>query len=309
MHNYSDQRYINIFNLKHISIFKNYFLFPLKAIETSIEQRILLYLTYAFISIVTTAISLKVYGTWTDTIGWLPFLGMYTWHTAINFSVSFVLVTELFRFFSSKVKSFPGLNVLYLWFAGFITFLIAFQIQRTIVFSLIDTYHPDLIVYYNKYPFVRPRFARMFLWCFVFWFPAFLLLVELMRLHQKRFHRILNLKKGSTTDLVVFNNGKTRIETNKIINLSMEDHYVRIHWSENGKENQTLIRMTLKEALKKLPAERFVQIHRSHVVNLSFVREMVRNKNSWIVLVGQKQLPISKSRLQQVKERFSRNPQ
>lgn len=302
-----DQPYLTMSNSKIISALVSYFLFPLKAIDTSIEQRMLMYLTYSFITAISTFISLKAYGIRTDTAVWLPFLGVYTWHTAINFSVSFILVTELFRFLFVRVKSFPGLNVTFLWLAGFTSFLIAFLVQRTIVYSLVDTYYPDLIIFYTKHPFTRPRFTRMFFWCFLFWFPAFLLLVELMRLHQIRFHEFWKLKKERKTDLLILNNGETRIDMNRIINLSMEDHYARIHWVENSKEKQILIRITLKEAMKKLSTDRFVQIHRSHVVNLSHVKEIARNKNSWVALIGQKQLPISKRRLQQVQELFLKN--
>ena len=307
MHHYLDRLYSGMAGIKTVSTFKNYFLFPLKAIETSIEQRVLMYLTYSFTAAITTFISLKAYGIRTDAAVWLPFLGVYTWHTAINFSVSFILVTELFRFLFERVKSSPGLNVTFLWLAGFTSFLIAFLVQRTIVYSLVDTYYPDLIIFYNKYPFTRPGFTRMFFWCFVFWFPAFLLLVQLMRLHQIRFHEFWKLKKKNKIDQLILNNGETRIDMNRIVNLSMEDHYARIYWVENGRENQTLVRMTLKEALNKLSIDCFIQIHRSHVVNLSHVQEIVRNKNSWVVLVGQKQLPISKSRLKQVKELFSKS--
>lgn len=54
--------------------------------------------------------------------------------------------------------------------------------------------------------------------------------------------------------------------------------------------------LTLKSVMEKLPADRFVQVHRSYIVQLSKVKTMEGNQ----LLIGESNIPISRSRQEAV---------
>lgn len=78
--------------------------------------------------------------------------------------------------------------------------------------------------------------------------------------------------------------------------LRAEDKYTRVVWHEG----EALIRKTIRELADELDPERFVQTHRSVIVNLGSVREVVRgmNETADVHLRGCSEiLPVSRSYL------------
>jgi DNA-binding LytR/AlgR family response regulator len=62
--------------------------------------------------------------------------------------------------------------------------------------------------------------------------------------------------------------------------LRSEDKYTGVFWHEaDGTPRDGLVRSPLKELAAQLDPERFVQVHRSVVVNLTSVREVLRGQN------------------------------
>lgn len=88
--------------------------------------------------------------------------------------------------------------------------------------------------------------------------------------------------------------------------LRSDDKYTRIAWRDaTGKANDALIRTPLKELLEQLDGERFVQVHRSVVVSLRAIREVIRadNDTATIHLKGRDEtLPVSRSYLHQFRQ-------
>ncbi|HWJ07190.1 MAG TPA: LytTR family DNA-binding domain-containing protein [Steroidobacteraceae bacterium] len=81
--------------------------------------------------------------------------------------------------------------------------------------------------------------------------------------------------------------------------LRAEDKYTTVAWrDEAGQPREAVIRTPLKELLGQLDASRFVQVHRSVVVNLGAIAEVVRHENDTaeIVLRGRPEsLPVSRT--------------
>ena len=75
---------------------------------------------------------------------------------------------------------------------------------------------------------------------------------------QVRRSRLFVRSRGRVTPLLV----------DDIIRLEAQDDYVMIHTADA----RHLVRVTLKDMLEQLDPGRFIQIHRSHVANLDFVR-------------------------------------
>lgn len=61
--------------------------------------------------------------------------------------------------------------------------------------------------------------------------------------------------------------------------LRSDEKYTRVAWRDAGKPSEALIRTPLKELVAQLDSERFVQVHRSVVVNLRSVSHVTRGDN------------------------------
>ncbi|HYE57120.1 MAG TPA: LytTR family DNA-binding domain-containing protein [Rhodothermales bacterium] len=83
--------------------------------------------------------------------------------------------------------------------------------------------------------------------------------------------------------------------------LRSDAKYTRVAWrDEGGRPAEALVRMALKELADQLDPERFVQVHRSVVVNLRAVSHVTRHDNETadIHLKGRKDvLPVSRTYL------------
>lgn len=78
-----------------------------------------------------------------------------------------------------------------------------------------------------------------------------------------------------------------KIAISDILHIEAERNYCRIYL----KNKEYLLVMTLKELDKKLPQKHFLRIHRSHVINISKIKEI----GTGHVVVGRKTIPLSKS--------------
>ena len=100
------------------------------------------------------------------------------------------------------------------------------------------------------------------------------------------------LKKEPTISL---NNGMKNysIPCSEILFLEADHIYVNIHTKNYGKVVQ---RGTLKEMMEQLPKEKFIQTHRSFVVNI----EVVNSWDNQSLLIHNKTIPLSRSRRKEV---------
>lgn len=285
-------------------VLDNYFAYPLDSFESNFDQRFLLYLVYGFLVGTTTFISLNI-------LGWLrgypviqAFQGMYSWHTTLNFTLCLVLVTKVFRLFRSRNPMQKGMTVTHLWLIGLLSFVMAFYLQRTVVYSGVQNYNPKLIQYYNQYPDARPAISIMFVWCFSFWMPVYLACSSLVIWQQKKFMHYAETRNQLNTGRWALDGGKFMISTQAISHISMEDHYARIWWRQDDEMHDKMVRLTMRDAIKQLPEDQFVQIHRSHLINSLRAEGLVRKSQKWFVNIGGTELPVSRTRLADVKTKL-----
>jgi DNA-binding LytR/AlgR family response regulator len=93
------------------------------------------------------------------------------------------------------------------------------------------------------------------------------------------------------------------IDVERIVFLRSDEKYTLVRWAEpmpdgSSKDAEALIRTPLRDLLPRLDAERFVQVHRSVVVNLAEVAEVRRGvgDGAEIVLRGRPDvLPVSRT--------------
>lgn len=292
-------------NFKFKTIIVNYFSPTLDAFDDNFEQRLSLYLVYGLLIGVITFLSLNILGTIRGYPVIQAFQGMYSWHTTLNFTLCFVLVTKISRFLRSRSEDPEAWKVFNLWLIGITSFTIAFILQRTVVYAGVEQYNPSLIEYYQRNPQARPTIFIMLTWSFLFWLPTFIGLVQIALWKQKRYTRYCEGARVPETRRWSLDGGKTLVNIDDIIHISMEDHYAKICWLQTGVKKEKLVRLSLKEAVKQLPQDRFLQIHRSHLINLERAEGLVREKQKWIVNIDGVELPVSRSRLSAVKNMLS----
>jgi two-component system, LytTR family, response regulator len=80
--------------------------------------------------------------------------------------------------------------------------------------------------------------------------------------------------------------GSVRVVFNDILYIEGLDDYIRIHFAD--RQQPVLSLMSLKSILEKLPADRFMRVHRSFIVSLRHVRS-IRKKT---VFLGNTGVPV-----------------
>ena len=90
------------------------------------------------------------------------------------------------------------------------------------------------------------------------------------------------------------------LDASSVRNIAVDDHYCYVHYRLNDGYGKRDLAMPLREVLAILPAE-FVQVHRSHIVNLRSITSIRRkNRSMRLVLDGGFEVPVSRHRLKQV---------
>lgn len=96
----------------------------------------------------------------------------------------------------------------------------------------------------------------------------------------------------------------------RITHITVEDHNCRIHFQDQGRLYNVLLCALLKGLLDQLPSDTFVQIHRSHLVNLGHMARLKKSGRQYCLglslAVGE--MPISRNRWAGICRRLPRLP-
>ena len=97
-----------------------------------------------------------------------------------------------------------------------------------------------------------------------------------------------------------------KIDPHNISHISVDGHYLDIFHHSNDKHETLIIRKPLKEIIEELPKLHFMQVHRSHVVNLNYVSKLKKSGRQYSLLLhdGDFTLPISRTNLKEVLSRI-----
>ncbi len=104
---------------------------------------------------------------------------------------------------------------------------------------------------------------------------------------------------GGSNSILCLENSQSAIPLPNISHISVEEHYCRIFTkNEEGRLDSIEVRSPLKELLKQLPVSSFMQVHRSHVVNLAYVTHIDKRYSTYEVSLnnGETRLPLSRRR-------------
>jgi two-component system LytT family response regulator len=93
-------------------------------------------------------------------------------------------------------------------------------------------------------------------------------------------------------------NGTLRVEMAHIIRLKAEGSYCEIHTTDRGR---IMVSRKLKDVEEGLDPRMFLRIHRSHVVNLAHVAELIRSTQTLVRMADGTELPVARDRKEAVK--------
>jgi len=102
--------------------------------------------------------------------------------------------------------------------------------------------------------------------------------------------------------LIRFESGRTdfSLSAEKIRNIVVEDHYCYVHYQHNDGYAKRDLAMALRDMHTLLPSY-FVQVHRSHIVNLNHIAAVRRrNRSIRLILDSGYEVPVSRHRLDKV---------
>ena len=109
-------------------------------------------------------------------------------------------------------------------------------------------------------------------------------------------------KVSDAAEPIRFQSGKTSftLDAASVRNIAVDDHYCYVHYRHDGGYAKRDLAMPLRDVLALLP-DGFVQVHRSHLVNLGSIRSVRRkNRSMKLVLDGDFEVPVSRHRLDEV---------
>ena len=99
-----------------------------------------------------------------------------------------------------------------------------------------------------------------------------------------------------------FESGRTdfMLSAETIRNIVVEDHYCYVHYQHNAGYEKRDLAMPLRDVQTLLPSN-FVQVHRSHIVNLKHIATVRRkNRSIRLILDSGYEVPVSRHRLDEV---------
>lgn len=108
---------------------------------------------------------------------------------------------------------------------------------------------------------------------------------------KERFEKKETLSKESTEIFIKNNNSLVRVKFEDILWIEALENYVVV----NTFKDKFTIHFTMKSIAEKMPADKFVRVHRSFIVNMSKVKSIEDNSVIIRSETGSKVIPIGKS--------------
>lgn len=109
-------------------------------------------------------------------------------------------------------------------------------------------------------------------------------------------------QKYCTHDKIIISHllGFTIIDVCDLIRLEADNNYTNLYLRENAKVTAS---KTMKHFEEMLPAEKFIRVHRSKIVNIDFIKELSYEDGGMLVLKDGVKIPVSKNKLHSLIEK------
>lgn len=88
-------------------------------------------------------------------------------------------------------------------------------------------------------------------------------------------------------------NGVQLVEISKIIRLESESNYTYLFLADGSK---ILVSKTLSTFEETLPNDIFIRVHKSHIVNISYIKSIQKSHSPYIILSNSIEIPVAPNR-------------
>lgn len=125
---------------------------------------------------------------------------------------------------------------------------------------------------------------------------------ENLQSQQQRMQQLLHSGAQSSTVVLPSADGFVFQRIDEIVRLEADDNYTHFY-THSGKH--LMVCKSLKEYEEILPSNQFCRVHKSHLVNTTYITRFVNRDGAYLVLQNQDQVPVSKRKKQEFIERFA----
>jgi hypothetical protein len=255
---------------------------------------------------------------------------------SIGFSLVILLILHLFTPFGMhNIKTIPerflvafgySFITFIVWFCS-LSLLMLFHINQArswhilLLILLIQFLTGIICTVYNNIIFSNPYYFEFFLDFHIFVLltgiiPTTMLILFLETSFYKKqfsgknlYHAHSNEKNENIITIEDENPEKSiDLIPREIVSISSMDNYIKIELQRNGEKlKPVVLRNTLKSVEYKIcELEYFMRCHRSHIINLKWVKEVSGNSltKKCIMQIGNSAIPISRSKVNSVLKRI-----
>lgn len=263
----------------------------------------------------------------------MSFTTVYALHNAVAYALCHYLVDALANRLWPTWAGYEKRTVGRQWAVWSGGFVLGFILHRTMVRSLVPLYASHVIASFSNHPGFPPTHLTFALAMPPFWMISMAAVIHVALKRQKAqqfdynydFKAVLNspadskgvkqtaqegTNEGASSGVLTLNTdaGELKIPHAHITHITVEDHYSRIFYAGGNGDGlrNVLIRLPLKKLMQELSSGAFVQIHRSHVVNLSHVARLEKTGRECRLVLSAEgiDLPVSRYRLPHIKPRL-----
>ncbi|MCF8041599.1 MAG: LytTR family transcriptional regulator [Desulfarculaceae bacterium] len=250
----------------------------------------------------------------------LSFYFTYALHLSLTYLAGVILAEVAVRLLCPRWSAYKDRTVARQWLIWGLGFLMGFLLYRLVTVHLVDFYAPWLVHFLRSSPQLRPGLLEVLLFCGAIWSVATFVVIQ----SALRWQRHLGRRQRAAAalpaaappadappaTLTVSHDGRqSRIPLERITHVTVEDHYCRIHYLDAQGPRNLFACMTLKSLAAQLPEKDFVQIHRSHLVNLRHMGGLERSEGQYLAVLPAigAELSISRRRRAELQERLPGN--
>ncbi len=254
----------------------------------------------------------------------LTFYFTYALHLSLTYLTGVVMAELAVRWLCPGWSAYEQRTVARQWLIWGLGFGLGFLLYRLMAVHLVGLYAPWLLAFFKHKPHIRPSFLDRLVFCAAVWSAATFMVIQGALRWQKQLHRRQKAAarrqarpepapaaapaapSPSAVLSVVHDGQPLDIPHHRISHVTVEDHYCRIHYADHGGPRKVLVYMTLKNLVQELSSRDFVQIHRSHLVNLNQSCCLVRrNRRQYLGLTqAGAELPVSRHRWPELQKRL-----
>ncbi|MCF8035045.1 MAG: LytTR family transcriptional regulator [Desulfarculaceae bacterium] len=252
----------------------------------------------------------------------LTFYFTYALHLSLTYLVGVILAEVAVRLFLPRWSAYEKRTVARQWAVWGLGFLLGFALHRFVMVHLVGYYAPWLVAYLSRSPHLRPSLLNMLLFSGAAWTVATFAVIRSALAWQKVLRQRAAAARPAAPAqpaeapaapapapaLGISHDGRrSRIPLARITHVTVEDHYCRVHYLDSQGPGNLFACMTLKSLAEQLPEKDFIQIHRSHLVNLRYVSGLKRSEGQYLAVLPASgaELPISRRRRAEFQKRLS----